>query len=162
MVQNGAGFSADLTLAGSPCNVYGNDIVDLTLTVEYQNAQLLNVKRVPKYVAPANSSKFILPAFLTGLPGTDDGASLEGNDLEFSYSNDPSWQFEVRRSGTDQVIFSTMGKVLVFEDQFLELATSMPSDYNVYGLVENIHQLRLGSNLTRTFYAADSGNPIDG
>jgi len=44
----------------------------------------------------------------------------------------------------------------------LELATSMVADYNVYGLAENIHDFRLGNNYTQTFYAADSGNPIDG
>lgn len=30
------GLTAKLTLAGTPCNIYGNDIEDLTLTVEYQ------------------------------------------------------------------------------------------------------------------------------
>ena len=29
-------LSADLTLAGDACNVYGTDLTDLTLTVEYQ------------------------------------------------------------------------------------------------------------------------------
>lgn len=36
-VQTSAnGLTATLTLAGSPCNVYGTDIEDLTLTVEHQ------------------------------------------------------------------------------------------------------------------------------
>jgi alpha-glucosidase len=30
------GLTADLKLAGDACNVYGTDIEDLTLTVEYQ------------------------------------------------------------------------------------------------------------------------------
>ena len=30
------GLTADLSLAGDACNVYGTDIEDLTLTVEYQ------------------------------------------------------------------------------------------------------------------------------
>lgn len=33
------GLTARLTLAGSPCNVYGTDLEDLTLTVEYQTGQ---------------------------------------------------------------------------------------------------------------------------
>lgn len=33
---NANGLTAKLTLNGSPCNVYGTDIEDLTLTVEYQ------------------------------------------------------------------------------------------------------------------------------
>ena len=33
--QSGTGLSADLTLAGAPCNSYGNDIENLRLTVSY-------------------------------------------------------------------------------------------------------------------------------
>lgn len=32
------GLTADLTLAGTACNIYGTDIVNLTLTVEYQTS----------------------------------------------------------------------------------------------------------------------------
>jgi alpha-glucosidase len=34
--DDGSTFTADLTLAGKPCNVYGRDLVDLKLEVEYQ------------------------------------------------------------------------------------------------------------------------------
>lgn len=34
--QTSNGLTADLTLAGYPCNVYGKDVQDLTLLVEYQ------------------------------------------------------------------------------------------------------------------------------
>lgn len=30
------GLTADLSLAGTACNIYGTDLVNLTLTVEYQ------------------------------------------------------------------------------------------------------------------------------
>ncbi|KAL8831868.1 MAG: hypothetical protein Q9191_000620 [Dirinaria sp. TL-2023a] len=153
------GYTADLTLAGEPCHAYGNDIVDLSLVVEYQNQQRLNVKIVPRYLNSANTSQYILPESLTGLPGVDEGASLTGNDLNFTYSNTPSFQFEISRG--NEVIFSTMGTVLVFEDQFLELVTSMVPDYNVYGLSDGINNFRLGNNFTRTFYAIDNGNPIN-
>ena len=33
------GLTADLSLAGEACNVYGTDLDDLTLTVEYQNSE---------------------------------------------------------------------------------------------------------------------------
>ena len=153
------GFTADLSLAGQPCNAYGNDIVNLFLTVEYQSQQRLNVKIVPLYLAPANTSEYILPAFLTGLPGIEEGASLTSNDLNLTWSNTPSFQFQVARG--DEIIFSTMGTVIVFEDQFLELVTSMVPGYNVYGLSDGINNFRLGNNFTRTFYAIDNGNPIN-
>ena len=154
------GFIADLLLAGKPCNVYGNDVAHLSLVVEYQSQKRLSVKVFPKYLVPANSSQYIIPGFITGLPDVDEGATLLDNDLNFMWSNEPSFQFEIRR-GTDEIIFSTLGTVIVFEDQFLELVTSMTPEYNVYGLAEHISNFRLGNNLTRTFYAADDGNPID-
>lgn len=37
--QSRNGLTADLTLAGTACNVHGSDIQDLTLTVEYQSSK---------------------------------------------------------------------------------------------------------------------------
>jgi alpha-glucosidase len=44
---NENGFTAALTLAGEACNVFGTDIEDLSLTVEYQNSGRLNVNIQP-------------------------------------------------------------------------------------------------------------------
>jgi alpha-glucosidase len=38
---------------------------------------------------------------------------------------------------------------------------NLPEDYNLYGLGERIHGLRLNNNFTATIYAADVGDPID-
>lgn len=38
------GLTADLTLAGAPCNAYGRDLEDLVLIVEYQTDQRVHVK----------------------------------------------------------------------------------------------------------------------
>ena len=35
--NNGASITADLTLAGTACNAYGQDLTDLRLLVEYQD-----------------------------------------------------------------------------------------------------------------------------
>jgi alpha-glucosidase len=35
-----SGLTADLTLAGKACNVYGTDLKDLTLTVSYDTGRL--------------------------------------------------------------------------------------------------------------------------
>ncbi|KAK5144273.1 hypothetical protein LTR04_001631, partial [Oleoguttula sp. CCFEE 6159] len=162
VVQTSQGFTADLTLAGAPCNAYGNDIVDLTLAVEYQAKERLSVKIFPKHLVASNYSQYILPSFLTPEPSADGSTTAATSHLKFNWTNTPSFQFQVSRVASGEVIFSTYGKVIVFEDQFLEMATSMVPNYNIYGLAENIHQFRLGNNLTRTFWAADSGNPIDG
>jgi alpha-glucosidase len=75
--------------------------------------------------------------------------------------DEPSFWFSVTRRSTGDVIFTTENTKLVFEDQFVEFVTSLPEDYNLSGLGERIHGLRLNNNLTATIYAADVGDPID-
>ena len=47
--ENDGGIGAVLTLAGAPCNVYGNDVEVLNLKVEYQSEDRLAVQ-----ISPAN------------------------------------------------------------------------------------------------------------
>jgi alpha-glucosidase len=67
----------------------------------------------------------------------------------------------VTRKSTGDAIFTTKGTHLVYEDQFIEFVNTLPEDYNLYGLGERIHGLRLNNNFTATIYAADVGDPID-
>ena len=131
LIESSYGLTADLTLAGQPCHVYGNDIHDLTLTVEYQSKNRLAVRIHPKFLAPSNESLYLLSPFLTPQPGIESGASKANSDLVFTWTNDPSFQFKVSRAGSGEVLFDTYGKVIVFEDQFIELVTSMVPEYNV-------------------------------
>jgi len=156
------GFAADLTIAGANCQAYGNDIADLHLTVEYQTKERLNVKIVPKHLALTNTTQYVIPSDVVYAPVGDGKTTNCTSDLKIEWSNEPSFQFRVLRSKTNEEIFSTYGHVIVFEDQFLELATNMVKDYNVYGLAENIRDFRLGNNHTQTFYAVDAGNTVDG
>jgi len=157
------GFTADLSLAGPACNVYGTDVESLILTVEYQSSDRLHVEITPTYVGRANSSWFVLPEELVPKPAIDADASSSTivNDFGFAWSNDPTFSFEVLRQSTGDVLFSTTGTKLVYENQFIEFASSLPENYNLYGLGEVIHGLRMGNNFTRTFWAADVGDPID-
>lgn len=82
-------------------------------------------------------------------------------DLQFTWSNEPTFSFSVIRKSTGDVLFDTTGTVLVYENQFVEFVSSMPTEYNLYGMGERIHGLRLGNNFTATFYAVDVGDPID-
>lgn len=50
----------------------------------------------------------------------------------------------------------------MFEDQFVEFRTTLPQDWNLQGLGETIHSLRLLRNHNITIYAADAADPIDG
>lgn len=147
-------ITADLTLAGDACNVYGNEIADLTLSVEYQSKERLSVRIIPKYLAPANESLYILSEHYTPKPNIEDDSSKNQSDLAFTWTNDPSFQFQVSRVSSGEIIFDTCGHKIVFEDQFLELVTNMVPDYNIYGLAASIHGFRLGNNWTQTFWNA--------
>jgi alpha-glucosidase len=69
--------------------------------------------------------------------------------------------FSVTRESTGDVLFTTENTKLIYEDQFIEFVTQLPEDYNLYGLGEHIHNLKLNNNYTATIYAADVGDPID-
>lgn len=55
--ENERGLTATLTLAGTPCNVYGNDIEVLNLKVEYQAASRLSVNISPANLVSTQSYK---------------------------------------------------------------------------------------------------------
>lgn len=162
VAKNKYGMTAMLRLNGAACNVYGTDIEALNLTVEYQASDRLSVKITPTYITAENSSWFILPETLIPSPKLDSSDSDFESDLEFVYSNDPTFSFSVLRKATGETIFSTEGSKLVYENQFIEFVTELPEEYNLYGLGETIHGLRLGNNLTRTLFAADAADTVDG
>ncbi|KAL0935019.1 alpha-glucosidase [Colletotrichum truncatum] len=158
------GFTADLDLAGKACNVYGNEVDALKLIVEYQAADRLHVEILPRHIGKDNYTWFILPEELIPKPSHDGKTHTGGSDsdLEFTWANAPTFGFNVTRKSTGDVLFTTVGTKLVFEDQFFEFASPLPKNYNIYGLGEVIHGFRLNRHLTRTIYAADIGDPIDG
>ncbi|KAL8776022.1 MAG: hypothetical protein Q9213_008408 [Squamulea squamosa] len=161
--RTASGLTATLNLAGQACNVYGTDIVSLNLTVEYQSADRLAVRILPSNLDTSNSSQYILPTEFVHQPTIDADAGMSSltNDLGFVWSNDPTFSFNVYRKSTGDTLFSTRGTKLVFENQFIEFASALPENYNLYGLGESIHSLRLGNNYTKTMWAADIGDPID-
>ncbi|GAP84450.2 putative glycoside hydrolase family 31 protein [Rosellinia necatrix] len=160
VVETPLGLTARLNLAGDPCNVYGADVEALNLIVERQAADRLHVELFPTYLGQDNQSWFILPDILVPKPKAEAGAAPE-TDLDFSWSNEPSFSFKVTRKSTGDVLFTTEGSQLVYEDQFIEFKSGLPENYNLYGLGETIHSFRLGNNLTRTLHNADVGDIID-
>ncbi|KAF2720440.1 glycoside hydrolase family 31 protein [Polychaeton citri CBS 116435] len=157
------GFTASLTLAGSPCNVYGTDIEDLTLSIDVQSSHRLHISIEPTYVDSSNISQFILAENLIPKPNYGHISDLTQDvDLQFSWTNEPTFAFTVLRKSTGDVLFDTRGSKLVYENQFIEFVSSLPENYNLYGLGEQMHGLRKGNNFTATMFAADAGDPIDG
>lgn len=143
------GLTADLSLAGPACNVYGNDIEELKLTVEFQADNRLNVQIQPRYIGPHNETWFILPEVLVPRPQAEPDVNEAESKLAISWSNEPTFSFTVKRKETGEVLFTTEGRKIVYEDQFIEFGSSLPESYNLYGLGEVMHGFRLGNNLTR-------------
>lgn len=147
-VENTAsGFTADLRLAGPACNVYGNDVEDLTLLVKFQSEDRIHLQIQPRYMGTQNESWFVLPEVLVPSP-PDTAFPVADHPLEVSWSNEPSFWFSVTRKDNGDTLFTTEGKALVFEDQFFEFGSPLPENYNLYGLGETIHGFRLGNNIT--------------
>lgn len=153
-VQNTTtGFTADLRLGGDACNVYGNEIEQLTLTVEYQASDRLHVGIQPRYIGPENETWFLLPEAIVPKPASsgDGDTSSDTSDFELSWTNDPTFSFTVKRKSSGDTLFTTGGSKIVYEDQFIEFVSPLPENYNLYGLGEVMHGFRLGNNLTRRF-----------
>ncbi|KAK8064553.1 alpha-glucosidase [Apiospora phragmitis] len=161
VVQTTNGLTADLTLAGKPCNLYGNDIESLVLTVDYQAVDRLHVGIQPKYIGSENCTWFILPEELIPKPEAATEAQGADSDLVFQWANEPTFNFNITRKSIGDVLFTTTGTQLVYADQFIEFVSRLPENYNLYGLGEVIHGFRLNHNLTRTLFAADVGDDID-
>ncbi|KAL9088678.1 MAG: hypothetical protein Q9159_002929 [Coniocarpon cinnabarinum] len=160
--QQQYGVTAQLNLAGPACSAYGNDVDMLDLTVQRQSGDRLNIEIKPSYVGDNNVSWFETPSFIHK-PGLDADAAqtVPMLDLDFVWGNDPSFWFSVVRKSNNETLFTTQGSKIVFEDQFVELKSPLPQDYNLYGLAETIRPFRLSNNFTKTMWAADVGDVID-
>lgn len=144
-------LSADLTLAGPACNVYGDDLQDLTLEVTYETATRLHVK-----IQDAANSVYQVPASVFPRPPSSSGATATSSQLAFNYTTSP-FAFTVTRAATGEILFDTSAASLVFETQYLRLRTALPANPNMYGLGEHSDPFRLNTtDYIRTLWAQDS------
>ncbi|KAF2214390.1 glycoside hydrolase family 31 protein [Cercospora zeae-maydis SCOH1-5] len=155
------GFTAGLAIAGKPCNVFGVDIPDLTLQVSHQTASRLRVTILPTYTGPENTTWFELGDDFVAQPSWDGSTTTKTSHLQFEWSNEPSFQFSVSRRQNGEVLFSTFGHKIVYEDQFHELITNMVDDYNIYGLAEIVRPFRFGTNFNATLFNVDNADATD-
>lgn len=156
--EDANGVTGDLVLAGIPTNVYGRDVDKLKLKVEYQNENRVKVEILPAEITKETSSWYLVPEEV--LPTGKKEKSDFIPKLKFEYSEGPSFWFQVIRADTSEVLFSTKGYHLVFEDQFIEFRTSLEKGYNIYGLGEIMGDFRISPGSVRTMYNADIGDTI--
>ena len=150
------GLTATLSLAGPACNVYGTDVQTLALTVEYQSSDRLAVGITPAHLDSTTTKQYVIPDNIIMKPKSnhESGSTSLTNDLGFFWSNEPTFSFTIVRLSTGDVVFSTMGTKIVFENQFVEFVSSLPPNYNIYGLGETFHALRMGNNYTQVTWSS--------
>ncbi|RMJ13951.1 hypothetical protein CDV36_006377 [Fusarium kuroshium] len=141
------GLTADLTLLGEPCNVYGIDAPELKLVVEYQTDKRLHVK-----IYDAGEKVYQIPESIIPRPSKSSG-KIEKSDIVFDLQEKP-FSFTVSRRDSKEVLFDTSAANLIFESQYLRLRTNLPNDPNIYGLGEHSDSFRLptDSSYRRTLW----------
>ncbi|KAG0697209.1 glycoside hydrolase family 31 protein [Suillus ampliporus] len=154
--ESDIGLTAQLTLGGPACNAFGLDISDLTIEVTYQSQSTLHVK-----IYDTANQQFTIPESVIERPVTPTTSYTGSSDLVFNYDATPFAFWITRRSDPDAMpLFDTRtsslpptpippfnasdpstafdGFPLVFEDQYLQVASALPYGTNIYGLGEVI------------------------
>lgn len=147
--QTGSTITAQLALAGPPCNAYGDDLSNLTLRVEYQTDTRLHV-----LIEDAAQQVYQVPESV--FPRPEASGSNDSTQLQFTWTENP-FSFAVVRKETNETLFNTAGQAIVFESQYLRLRTSVPTEPNLYGLGEHSDPFLLNrSNGVRTLWSRDA------
>ncbi|KAH8722742.1 alpha-glucosidase-like protein, partial [Phaeosphaeriaceae sp. PMI808] len=143
-------LTADLTLAGTACNLHGQDLKDLKFSAQWQTDSRLHI-----IIYDKDEQVYQVPDFV--VPRPSGSANAGASQLDVSIEESP-FSFSVKRRSNGEEIFSTKGSNLVFESQYWRLRTSLPNNPNLYGLGEHTDSLRLPtSNYVRTMWARDAG-----
>ncbi|KAF1957012.1 hypothetical protein CC80DRAFT_53359 [Byssothecium circinans] len=152
VVETDSSLTADLTLAGAPCNAYSEDIRDLKLLVEYQTDERLHVK-----IYDANLDVFQVQEEVVPRPENEGGSSSDAA-LEFDLVEKP-FSFTVKRKGNGDILFDTSSSQLIFETQYVRLQTRLPKNPHLYGLGEHTDPFHLPTdNYRRSLLNAESPN----
>jgi alpha-glucosidase len=186
-------MTADLKLAGSEVNAFGKDIHDLVLDVEYQSqhsepfigrsVSAADTAGLHVHIRDAANKQYQITEELLPRPQSQ---KTEKRDLEFHFQKDP-FAFRVTRP-SGEVLFDTLAKSipkhsdpikkdgkpvprsssehhpLVFSDQYLQIASALPENANIYGLGETIDSKGLRRNnegSISTMWSRDAGTPAD-
>eukprot|EP01087_Luapelamoeba_hula_P008083 TRINITY_DN2007_c0_g2_i1.p1 TRINITY_DN2007_c0_g2~~TRINITY_DN2007_c0_g2_i1.p1 ORF type:complete len:632 (-),score=85.35 TRINITY_DN2007_c0_g2_i1:24-1835(-) len=155
------GLEAMLAPQGA-ANYYTPDVASLKLVVWMETNTRLHVK-----IFDPNNNRWEVPKVVkTGIPTTKPSNPF----YKFTYTTQP-FGFAVTRVADGSVLINTTSPAppsgsytsdkvfngLIFEDQYLEISTQLPTNPNIYGLGEHVTSLRLATNQVYTMFAADRG-----
>ncbi|KAL0572888.1 hypothetical protein V5O48_009082, partial [Marasmius crinis-equi] len=152
--DDGRSITADLVLAGDPCNVFGEDIENLRLQVTYETENRIHLK-----ITDPSEPRYEVPEIVFPRPQSSN-SSLTDPKILFTHQTTPfTFTISRVRALTNESLFSTSPlHPLIFEPQYLRIKnTAPPTNANIYGLGEHTESFRLPTrNLTRTFWSRDS------
>nr|XP_045622097.1 sucrase-isomaltase, intestinal-like [Procambarus clarkii] len=122
------GFKVNLKKADDTVTMFGDDVTNLVFEVIQHEDYHLQVK-----IYDADAERYEVPVPLS-LPDAADAGALY--TVNVSGEGEP-FDFVVSRKSNNNTVFRSLGP-LTFEDQFLQLHTSLASTY-LYGFGENTH-----------------------
>ncbi|XP_041359340.1 maltase-glucoamylase, intestinal-like [Gigantopelta aegis] len=141
------GLRVPLVRRGS--GMYQQNIEHVTFEVEFRGDDMIHFK----FYDP-NIRRYEVPIEL----------NLElqkGNNsqMRLNITNNETFSFQIIRTSTDVVLWDTSVGGLNFADQFLQIATRLPSQY-VYGLGENLHKSLRHNLWYQTWPAFSRDQPV--
>lgn len=83
--DNGSSVTADLTLAGTACNIYGDDIINLKLLVEYQTGMVCRIYLI-QTVTDSQKNKGYMSKFMIEPSRSSSCKNQYGPDLKMMES----------------------------------------------------------------------------
>ncbi|KJE94142.1 lysosomal alpha-glucosidase [Capsaspora owczarzaki ATCC 30864] len=160
IAQTSVGYDITLTLVSAPAT-FGPDVVNPKVSVSYDTADQLRVRIVDS----DDSSRWEVPTWLSPLPPPPTKPAANPNYV-FSTApiGQPFW-FAVSRASDGKPLFNTSStdatpfNNMVFEDQYLEISTQLPSTNYIYGIGEHVQSMRLTPD-TYTLWAYDTPTPV--
>ncbi|ORY35079.1 glycoside hydrolase family 31 protein [Naematelia encephala] len=169
-----------LELVGEPAHAFGQDIANLTLEVEYRREDELRV-----HISDTRGTQYQVPSDFRYDKQPEDAP--RSTSLYFHHQDEPFAFWITRTSG--EVIFDTRpdnipvyeeplivndfpvrdtvlpAYPLVFSDQYLQIASALPSETNIYGLGDVVATSgfrRDNHGTVQSFWNGDpAGNSLD-
>ncbi|KAI8981496.1 alpha glucosidase [Pilobolus umbonatus] len=132
-------------------DMFGRTINELMVEIDLECDDRLHVK-----IVDVSRDQPTVPDSPLGFQRPIIESRAKNPNYQFRYTRNP-FGFKVVRKSDKVVIFNTMDHPLVFEDQYLEISTTIPKKANIYGLGEVTAPFRRTHNIT-TIFARDNAD----
>ncbi|KAK9242192.1 glycosyl hydrolases family 31-domain-containing protein [Lipomyces tetrasporus] len=141
-----------LALNGAGCALYSPDVKYLTVSIVPYSKDMVRIK-----IADTANNRWQIPASIVPEGSTE--GTITTKSYTVSYKTSP-FTFKVSRP-SGEVLFDTGVSghpSLIFEEEYLEISSTLPANANIYGLGDMADTFRRSPDTTlQTFWALDRG-----